>query len=164
MIVTPNEQLSTVKKHAHGFYGTLQRSRTSDKQYCRVSLLARYLLDLLQTGELSTTLPGLTHTRMPVLAAAYGYTVEQLESCLAELEHAGLVQLDRENDIQWVPCALASTEGSSKTGKGYERLLASIPDCKIKADYLAALKERYPIDTLSIPYRYPIDTLSIQIT
>src|SRR5262249_5331751 len=64
------------------------------------------------------------------------------DRCFAELAKAGLALADWSARVVWLPGAVAGNEPSSyKVARGWQRYLAEIPDCDLKAEAGRALAQ-----------------------
>lgn len=106
------------------------------------TLDARVVYLHLLVGELAGQVPGIVRAGAGAIAEDVGFSVDSTREVLAELETAGLIEVDQERRLVRLPgvaedaARLASTPN---VAIGWARVLAELPECGLRARHAAAL-------------------------
>jgi hypothetical protein len=104
---------------------------------------ARYLLRYLQLGPHTTSVPGLFRLGLLSAAEALDWTAAEIEGPIQQLEHAGLLRVDRAARLMFLPHAFDLDPVSScRTVKGWSPFFREFPDCELKRTAGARLLEK----------------------
>jgi hypothetical protein len=107
----------------------------------RLSTHARLLLLYLRTGPATTGIPGLTVIGEAALAEELRWETAQARESMKELEQAGLVRIDREARVVWVPGVIADDwPASSKNVLGWRHFWEDIPESPLREEAARSLR------------------------
>jgi len=107
----------------------------------RLSTAARLLLLYLRTGPHSTSIPGLLAVGEGALAEELRWEPAEARQAMQELVETGMVRLDRETRVIWIPDVIDDDwPASSKVVEGWRSYWEEIPECALKAEAAARLR------------------------
>ena len=122
-------------------YAKIDRRTLNDAKYMNLSDDAQHIwLEIL----IHPSMTGLGAMRMTVsgLASEKGWPLERYESAFAELETSGMVKHDRRAAFMWLPNFLKyNAPESPNVVKSWKKLLDLLPECAMREDMLAKIKE-----------------------
>lgn len=135
------------------FYSLVLRRVWKDGRFRKLSKPAPNARDLflyLLTTPIATQIPGLVAIGEAAMAEDLEWPIDGLRACLAELESAGMVKIDREARLLWLPNALKhNPPRSSDNVKGWAKFWRMLPECALldeAADaMMASLAPRGPL-------------------
>lgn len=125
-------------------FSQVQRRIWTDKRFRALSKPdpnARDLFLYLLTTPRATTIPGLLILGETSLAEELEWPVKGVQRCLAELETAGMVKVDRVARLLWLPNALKhNPPRSSKNVAGWKKHWRLLPECGLLTEATAVFE------------------------
>jgi hypothetical protein len=129
------------------------------------TLDARVVYLHLLVGELAGQVPGIIRAGAGAIAEDVGFDVDRTREALAELETAGLIELDTAARLVRLPGVAEDAARLASTPNvviGWARVLAELPECGLRARHAAALMALVRPEQRSLfePFAKGSDTLS----
>lgn len=106
------------------------------------TLDARVVYLHLLVGELAGQVPGIIRAGAGAIAEDVGFSVDSTREALAELETAGLIEVDQERRLVRLPGVAEDAARLASTPNvviGWTRVLAELPECGLRARHAVAL-------------------------
>lgn len=129
------------------------------------TLQARVVYLHLLVGELAGQVPGIIRAGAGAIAEDVGFGIDRTREALAELERAGLIEIDSAARLVRLPGVAEDAARLASTPNvviGWARVLAELPECGLRARHAAALMAlvRPEQRVLFEPFAKGFDTLS----
>lgn len=122
-------------------YAKIDRRTLNDAKYMNLSDDAQHIwLEIL----IHPSMTGFGAMRMTVsgLASEKGWPLDRYEAAFAELETSGMVKHDRSASFMWLPNFLKyNAPESPNVVNSWKKLLDLLPECAMREDMLAKIKE-----------------------
>lgn len=129
------------------FYSRVQRRIWTDARFRKLSKPAPNARDLflyLLTTPSATQVPGLIALGESAMAEDLEWPVAGLRKCLAELEQAGMVKVDRVARLLWMPNALKHNQPrSSDNVRGWAKFWRMLPECPLLTEAAGAIMAEF---------------------
>lgn len=129
------------------FYSPVQRRIWNDAGFRRLSRPAPNARDLflyLLTTPHATQVPGLIALGESAMAEDLGWPAAGLRKALVEVEAAGMVKVDRDARLLWLPNGLRHNPPRSPDNvKGWAKQWRMLPECALLADAAQAMMEAF---------------------
>lgn len=125
-------------------YSQVQRRIWADKRFRSLSKPepnARDLFLYLLTTPRATPIPGLIVMGEPALAEELEWPLKGVQRCIAELETAKMIRIDRSARLIWLPNALRhNAPRSPKNVTGWAKHWRMLPECDLLTEATAAFE------------------------
>lgn len=143
-------------------YAKIDRRTLNDAKYMNLSDDAQHIwLEIL----IHPSMTGFGAMRMTVsgLASEKGWPLDRYEAAFAELETSGMVKHDRRAAFMWLPNFLKyNAPESPNVVKSWKKLLDLLPECAMREDMLAKIKEL--IGQMSVSFVTAFQTVIEHVT
>jgi hypothetical protein len=128
-----------------GVYRRISVRVWTDKKFCTLSRLqpsGQALWLYLLSGPHTTALPGVFVAGRAALAEALGWSLEEFDRCLAELEELHMVEFDRDSRLWFIPKAIRhNTPANPNIVLAWRVIWAQLPEVPLRDRIAAALRE-----------------------
>ena len=136
-------------------YGKVPRNLFRLPAFKRLSLPGKAAYLALLTGPHTTALPGLADGDALTLASALGCAADEAERLMGEIEAAGLVEVDREASVYYLPHAVGYERCASwQTLTAWWKCYQQIPASPVKVRFVAGLRAACDFDAAEMAAKW----------